>query len=450
MTSATPRPAGRVLIVDDEPAFLETFRLCLREANYLTAEAETTADGLRLAANQPFDACLLDRNVGVDSGLEALARLKQIAPDLPVAMITATGSTQAAMEALRAGADDYLVKPCLPEQLLIAVARLVASRRLRSRLEALERERPPEDELLRSESWRMQPLLETAREVARTDANVLLLGESGTGKGVLARAIHRWSARCDAQFVTIHTPSLSPELLESELFGHTRGAFTGATQSTTGRVAHADGGTLLLDEIGDFPPALQPKLLRFIQDKQYERVGDPATRCADVRIIAATNRDLAAMVLDKSFRQDLYYRLNVISLTVPPLRERPEDLSGLADHFLRRYAAAYRRPARGFAPAALRRLQDYGWPGNVRELQNVIERAVILCPDERIGPAQLALAGDAPAAVTTPGANISLDELERRHIRAVLARSDTLEVAARTLGIDTSTLYRKRKAYGLE
>jgi NtrC-family two-component system response regulator AlgB len=250
---------------------------------------------------------------------------------------------------------------------------------------------------------------------------------------------------------TVNCPSLSAELMESELFGHAKGSFTGATQSTVGRVSHAEGGTVLLDEIGDFPLSLQPKLLRFIQDKLYERVGDPTTRKADTRIIAATNHDLDAMVAQGSFRLDLLYRLNVITVTLPPLRERIEDIEDLAHGFVQRYSANYRLPARGLSAPALALMQQYRWPGNIREMQNVIERAVILCPNAQIGPEFLAISRPAGATspVVVPGAPFSLEELERLHIQSILSSCDTLEAAARTLGIDSSTLYRKRKAYGV-
>jgi NtrC-family two-component system response regulator AlgB len=238
--------------------------------------------------------------------------------------------------------------------------------------------------------------------------------------------------------------------MESELFGHAKGSFTGAHQSTVGRVSYAEGGTVFLDEIGDFPLPLQPKLLRFIQDKMYERVGDPNTRRADVRIIAATNHDLDAMVEEGSFRRDLLYRLNVITVTLPPLRQRCEDIEDLAQGFVVRYAGSYGLPPRGLTAAALALMKEYRWPGNIREMQNVIERAVILCPNPNIGPEYLAISrAEAATPAAVPGAPFSLEELERLHIEGVLARSETLEAAARTLGIDSSTLYRKRKAYGL-
>lgn len=296
----------------------------------------------------------------------------------------------------------------------------------------------------------MMQVLETARKVADTDATVLIHGESGTGKGVLARAIHRWSQRAERDFVVINCPSLSAELLESELFGHKKGAFTGATETTMGRVSQADGGTLFLDEIGDFPLSLQPKLLRFVQDREYERVGDPVTRQADVRLIAATNHDLNAMVAAGDFRTDLLYRLTVITLELPPLRDRREDIIVLAERFLAKFASAYGRPAQ-FSEDARAALRAYLWPGNVRELQNVVERAVILCRTGTISGDELSISGDIPDrhGRLHTGDPITLEELERAHIAAAVANSATLEAAAQTLGIDPSTLWRKRKQYGI-
>jgi NtrC-family two-component system response regulator AlgB len=295
----------------------------------------------------------------------------------------------------------------------------------------------------------MKVVLETARQVASTDANILILGESGTGKGELSQAIHGWSKRAKKSCVTINCPSLTAELMESELFGHSRGAFTGASESTLGRVNQADGGTLFLDEIGDFPLTLQPKLLRFIQDKEYERVGDPVTRRADVRILAATNLNLEDMVRDGRFREDLLYRLNVITLHLPPLRERREDILNLADRFLARFVKEYARPARGFSDEAREALLSYRWPGNIRELRNVVERASIICPQERVEISHLGMAETPVNNAPRIGAALSLDELEKAHIGAVLATADTLDQAAKTLGIDASTLYRKRKQYNL-
>ena len=335
---------GRILLVDDESAILRTFRYCLEDEGYTVATANSAAQADALLQRQVFDLCFLDLRLGEDNGLDVLAQMRIQAPWMRVVIVTAHSAVDTAVDAIQAGAADYLVKPCSPDQLRLATAKQLEVRQLSARLEALEGEVRKPKEGLDSHSPAMMAVLETARQVAGTDANILILGESGTGKGELARAIHGWSKRAKKSCVTINCPSLTAELMESELFGHTRGAFTGASESTLGRVNQADGGTLFLDEIGDFPLALQPKLLRFIQDKEYERVGDPHTKRADVRIIAATNRNLEAAVQDGRFREDLYYRLNVISVTLPPLRERLEDLIELSLQFLKRTAARSSNP----------------------------------------------------------------------------------------------------------
>jgi NtrC-family two-component system response regulator AlgB len=299
---------------------------------------------------------------------------------------------------------------------------------------------------LDTEEPAFRKVLEVAYRVAPTDATLLLRGESGTGKGVLARAVHAKSKRAGRPFVIVNCPSLSAELLESDLFGHVKGAFTGATQDKTGKVETADGGTLLLDEIGDLPLALQPKLLRLIQDKAFERVGEPDARTADVRIVAATNRDLDADVKAGRFREDLFYRLNVIEVTLPPLRERRRDVLALAQHLLGFFTRQSRKGVTGFTPEAEAAMAAYAWPGNVRELRNAVERGVILTPDALVGlehlPGQLTAAGTTRVEL---GAPVTLEALEAEHIRRVVASSPSFDEAARVLGIDPSTLYRKRK-----
>lgn len=441
--------SGRILLVDDEAAILRTFRYCLEDEGYQVTTANSAAQTESLLQRQVFDMCFLDLRLGDENGLDVLAQMRILAPWMRVVIVTAHSAIDSAVDAMQAGAADYLVKPCSPDQLRLAAAKQLEVRQLSARLEALEGEvRKPSDGI-DSHSPAMMAILETARQVATTDANILILGESGTGKGELARAIHGWSRRAKKSCVTINCPSLTAELMESELFGHSRGAFTGASESTLGRVNQADGGTLFLDEIGDFPLTLQPKLLRFIQDKEYERVGDPVTRHADVRILAATNRDLAEMVKEGIFREDLLYRLNVITLNLPPLRERADDILTLADRFLARFVKDYARPARGFSEEALKALLDYQWPGNIRELRNVIERASIICPGEWVDVAHLGMSAPTTSSAPRVGADLSLEELEKAHISAVLANSDTLDQAAKTLGIDASTLYRKRKQLGL-
>ena len=452
--SLNPMPRGRILAIDDEAEILENFELCLLADGHRYAGFTSVEEGLLEASSERYDLCLLDRHIGRDCGVETLPKLKQLAPWMRVIMITAHADVDAALEALRAGADDYLVKPCSPEQLSVAVARQLEAGRLSQRIEALEREHPSPPSQLSSTHAGTQQIFDLARRVADTDANVLILGESGTGKGVLAQHIHACSKRQESELVTINCPSLSAELLESELFGHTKGAYTGATNASPGRVSEADGGTLFLDEIGDFPIGLQAKLLRFIQDKVYERLGDPKTRHADVRIVSATNRDLTQMVSEQRFREDLLYRLNVITLTLPPLRERGQDIIDLAERFLDRFAGNYARPARRLSEEARQALLLHRWPGNVRELQNVVERAVILSEGEVIEPLLLGLqaqpSGGQGQTTALVGTDITLADLERLHIQAVLGRAETLDQAAKILDIDPSTLYRKRKALGLD
>jgi NtrC-family two-component system response regulator AlgB len=444
----------RVLLVDDDKQILRSFRMCLEEGGYLVATAGDGRTAEQKLAEAVFDLCFLDLRIGEESGLDLLPRLRQIAPWMRVVMVTGESSISLAVQAIKLGASDFLVKPCAPEVLLGTAARQAEARALAKRVELLESGDGRDDRDVQpgSSSPAMQRVLELARSVADTDASVLVLGESGTGKGVVAKALHGWSPRAKENFVTINCPGLSGELIASELFGHVRGAFTGATENKLGRVDQADGGTLFFDEIGDFPMAMQPKLLRFIQDREYERVGDPVTRKADVRIIAATNRDLATMVADGSFREDLLYRLNVITLELPPLRDHPEDITDLAQRFLARFAQTYRRQAREFSPEARDFLLRYGWPGNIRELQNVVERATILAKGESVRLEDL---GVAPIDFSSQngrlraGDDVTVDELERAHIEAILGSASSLDGASRTLGIDASTLYRKRKRYGI-
>ncbi|MDH1009503.1 sigma-54-dependent response regulator transcription factor AlgB [Pseudomonas nicosulfuronedens] len=446
---ATPEQQGRILLVDDESAILRSFRYCLEDEGYSVATASSAQQAENLLQRQVFDLCFLDLRLGDDNGLDVLAQMRVQAPWMRVVIVTAHSAVDTAVDAMQTGAADYLVKPCSPDQLRLAAAKQLEVRQLTARIEALEGEVRKQGDVLESHSPAMAAVLETARQVAATDANILILGESGSGKGELARAIHHWSKRAKKSCVTINCPSLTAELMESELFGHSRGAFTGATENTLGRISQADGGTLFLDEIGDFPLTLQPKLLRFIQDKEYERVGDPVTRNADVRILAATNRDLAGMVAQGTFREDLLYRLNVIVLNLPPLRERAEDIIGLAERFLARFVKDYGRPARGFTDDARALLRRYNWPGNVRELRNVIERASIICNFDLIGVEQLAIGEQTTNSAPRIGEAMSLEALEKAHIAAVMASSATLDQAAKTLGIDASTLYRKRKQYSL-
>ncbi|THD04344.1 sigma-54-dependent Fis family transcriptional regulator [Panacagrimonas perspica] len=443
----------RILVIDDDASIQRAFRRALEEEGYTVVTAQSAIEAEAAIGRGAFDICTLDLNLGEVYGLDLLPRLREWAPWMRVILVTAVDDVKVAMNAVRTGASDYLVKPCTPEQLTHAVDQQAQARRLEKRIESLESDNTArEAHKFTTSNTSLMAQFESARQVAATDATVLLLGESGTGKTALARAIHDWSNRAKAVFATVSCPSLSPELLASELFGHVRGAFTGATDNRQGRVQIADGGTLFLDEIGDLPLAIQPKLLRFIQDHEYERVGDPHTRTANVRIIAATNRDLKKMISEGQFREDLYYRLNVITLTMPPLRERTEDLVSVAEGMLLTFVRQYDRPARRFNEQAVNWLRQYGWPGNLRELRNVVERAVILCNQESIGLEYLPTHTESaakPGPGLRAGDTVSLEELERAHILAVMSATSTLDNAAKILGIDGSTLYRKRKQYEL-
>jgi NtrC-family two-component system response regulator AlgB len=441
--------ALKILVVDDEPGIRRTLRIALEDEGHGVTTASSPDSALAAIGADVFDLVFLDLRLGTASGLDLLPALLEAAPWTRVVVVTAYATIETAVEAMRRGAWDYLAKPFTPEQVRLVASRIGEVRRLESRLASLEQdaERQRTSPILDCPSPAMRALVETARRAAETDATILLTGESGTGKGVLARAIHAWSPRAERPFVVVPCPSLPAELLESELFGHARGAFTGATETTFGRVAQAEGGTLFLDEAGDLPLALQPKLLRFLQDHEYERVGDPVTRRADVRIVAATNQDLKALVGAGRFREDLYYRLNVFPLEVPPLRRRQEDVIPLANAALLQFARRYGRRVARLGPNAAASLLAHDWPGNVRELENAIERAVILSQGEELGALSPGPPGQPPAPAA--GGELTLAELDEAHVRRVLARSASLDEAARILGIDPSTLYRKRRDYGL-
>jgi NtrC-family two-component system response regulator AlgB len=438
----------RVLVVDDEKNIRTTLSVCLESAGCEVTAVATGAAALERLARAAYHLAFVDLRLAGESGLDLLPQLLAESPELAVVIVTAYASFDSAVEAVKRGAWDYLPKPFTPAQVRHVVDRLAERRLLTGRLAALEEElSATEPARLESTAPAMRPLLEALPRAARSDAAILVRGEHGTGKGVLARALHRESPRARGPFVTVNCPTLTESLLASELFGHARGAFTGAVRDQPGRVEAAEGGTLFLDEIGEVPLALQAKLLRFIQDHEFERVGESRTRRADVRIVAATNRDLEADVAAGRFREDLLFRLNVVELRLPPLRERPEDILPLARLFLARFTRA-RAGGGELSPAAEELLVRQPWPGNVRELQNAIERAVILWPARRLEPGAFA---DRMAAAAGPhvelGGEHTLEAVEREHILRVLARAPSLEAAAASLGIDSSTLWRKRKKY---
>lgn len=436
----------RVLIVDDEQNIRRTLTLALESMGHEATSVATGPDALKALKARRVDVMLLDLKLSQESGLDLLEEAMRLSPALAVVMMTAFASIETAVEAMRRGAFDYLPKPATPDQLRQVLSRIQKTRRLERRVAELE-SRLSAGALqidLTTHSPAMGKAFEVAFKAAETDATILLLGESGTGKSILARAIHQRSSRSNGAFVTVSCPSLTRELLQSELFGHVKGAFTGAVAETWGKVTAAEGGTLFLDEIGDLPSEIQAKLLRLLQEREYERVGETKPRYADVRVIAASNHDLAKAVTAGTFREDLFYRLNVISLTLPPLRDRLDDVERLAMAHLRSVASECGKQVESISPEALAVMKQYNWPGNIRELRNVIERAVILSSGDKILPSDLAEIIETNSEIRL-GGKVTLEEVENTHIRKVIANSKTLEEAAMVLGIDAATLYRKRK-----
>ncbi len=444
----------RILLIDDERNIARILSVALETDGHEVIAVESSSGAVRQMQKAAFDAAFLDLRLGKEDGLEVLAQLRRVDPGLAIVIITAFASVPTAVEAIRLGAVDYLPKPFTPEQVRLVLTRIEKTRGLQRRVEELESlfGAPSTGPGMVAGDPGMQTVLDLAHKTAASHASMILLGESGTGKSVLARDIHRRSLRADRAFVTVSCPSLSRELLESELFGHAKGAFTGAVADTQGKVAAANGGTLYLDEIGELPLEIQPKLLRLLQEREYERVGETQTHRADVRIISSTNRDLEQAIKDGKFREDLYYRLNVVALHLPPLRERPRDLENAAAAHLRFFARQVGKPIQDFSPEAKAAMRRYPWPGNLRELRNAIERAVILSPGPLIETEGLfgIMAKSAPGRAPEIGGAVTIAELTDEHIRRVLASTSRLEEAAEILGIDVATLYRRRRKWQTE
>jgi two-component system, NtrC family, response regulator HydG len=457
---------ARILVADDHDALREGMALSLTRLGHEVLAVKGGAEALAAYRKKPADVVVTDlRMVPVD-GIEVVRRLRAEDPDATLLVVSAHGTIATAVDAMREGAIDFLEKPFSPEVLRARVEKAIeiarerrGARKVRARAEALEedriREHDPHGLVGRSEP--MRRVLDQVRKVAPTDATVLVLGESGTGKELVARAVHAASGRGEKPFVSVSCAAIPEGLLESELFGHEKGAFTGAVRRKLGRFELAHEGTLFLDEVGEIPPAIQVKLLRVLQERSFERVGGEETVSADVRLVSATNRDLARMVAEGRFREDLYYRLNVVPVRLPPLRERPGDVEELASHFLARVAPRIGRKVTGFAPEAIALLRRHAWPGNVRELENVVEQALVFAEGDLVRPEDLpeGIRRAAPSpALPVPSGDRSLtdilEDLEEQLILAAYERAKGVKAeTARLLGIKPSALYYKLEKYGI-
>ena len=451
MSNRTPN----IFIADDQRDVLESVRLLLKGEGYGAETFDNPRALVEALQRRPAGAVLMDLNYTRDTtsgeeGLDTIARIRAFDAATPIVVMTAWGSIELAVEAMRRGAQDFVEKPWDNERLLNVLRTQVALGQSLNRTRALEaenRQLTAADGELVAESPVMQPVLETIGRVAHTDANVLLTGESGCGKGLVARILHERSARRERSFVVVNIGSLSETVFESEMFGHVKGAFTDAKADRVGRFELADGGTLFLDEIANIPVAQQARLLRVLEDGQFERLGSSRTQQVDVRVLAATNADVQAEIEGGRFRSDLLYRLNTIHIHLPRLRDRDDDIVRLAQRFLERHAQRHRRAVEVFSDAALSALRRYAWPGNVRELSHVIERAVLMARGKQIAPVDLRL-----DAATVPGERkpMTLEEIEHEAIRAALARNDgNVIAAADELGMSRSALYRRMEKFAL-
>ncbi len=456
---------AHVLVVDDQKSLRQTLAITLSRAGHAVDEAASGLEAVRRVDEALYDLVITDLKMEGTDGLAVLEAVKARDQDTEVLIVTAYGTIESAVQAIRRGAHDYLTKPFLPDQLLHAVDLALERRRLRTEVRALARriDDPNDPDQLVGESPSFRRVLELVAEWATSDSTILITGETGTGKDQLARLIQRASPRRDRPYVVVNCATIPDSLFESELFGHMKGAFSGSTRNRKGLAQEADGGTLFLDEVGELPLEIQPQLLRFLESGEVRPIGQNRSLRVDARVIAATNRDLKAMIRQGAFREDLYYRLNVLPVELPPLRERKDDLPRLAIHFLARFARRLGRPAAELSKRAQLVLRSYDWPGNIRELENVIERGVMLCKGTELRPEHLLMPGGGaglsasdPANPTLPagagvalGDAVTLAEVERLHILGVLQREGgNQKRAAQVLDVSKSTLWRKLKEYG--
>ena len=456
---------SKILLIEDDETLRDGMSQVLKIAGHQVTDVSNGVDGTELCRSEKFDLVITDYKMKEMNGLEVLEQVKSIDEDTDAILVTAYGTIDMAVEAMKKGAADYVTKPFSPSELNVRVEKVLKFREMRQTGERLDEE----NKYLREEidikynfgeivgsSENMLKVFEKIEKVAQSDSSVLIFGESGTGKELVARAIHFQSDRKDKSFVKVNCGVLAEGVLESELFGHERGSFTGAMRRRRGRFELADKGTIFLDEIGDVPLSTQVKLLRVLQERELERVGGEETVAVDVRVIAATNRNLMDMVESGKFREDLYYRLNIIPLELPPLRDRLEDIPVLVEHFLRKKSSELNKTQSSVNPGAMQELMNYCWPGNVRELENVIERAVVLCENNEIG------LNDLPILLGDPNRTTlrllkddlplveALEDLERQLIARALEKAKGVKTeAARILGLKTSALYYKLEKYSM-
>jgi two-component system, NtrC family, response regulator HydG len=443
---------GNVLVVDDQRNMRATTAMVLRQAGHVVTEAADGAEAVQRIQSEAYDVVLTDLRMPNVDGMDVLRTVQQAAPDTQVIVMTAYGTIESAVEAIRRGAYDFLAKPFKEDELLLRVSKALEKRRLLGEVSLFAgefRKRYGLEHII-GRSSAIREVLDRVLRVAPTDATVLVSGESGTGKELIARALHVASRRGDRPFVPVNCAAITETLLESELFGHAKGAFTGAIRARRGLFEEANGGTLFIDEIGETTPGFQAKLLRALQEGEIRRVGESQALQVDVRVIAATNQDLRKAILEKRFREDLYYRLAVVPLRIPPLRERRDDIPLLAAHFLAGYNGRT-GASKSLAPDATARLMAHDWPGNVRELENVLEQAAALSPGREIGPAEVHIEAVPMASANRFTLAEAVETAERNTIEAALAHaSGDLASVARELGVSGTTLWRKMKRLGID